>query len=210
MMTILEKQINIKLEDITKGDFSTYLKFLNFTAKGNIHRFQYENQLLIYLKQPQSEILCSYEEWNLSGRKPKRATAIHLFKNEEDEISNNCIFSLKDTYGKQFTSDTINEEELVYINSTLENHKNSYKETIEQKTHHYIWNNVDIDNDMGKIFIYEAALYTICTKFGLSYNFSDEVIHFYNKIEPEERKTLLKKYQRYIQFISHRAIRYGK
>ena len=38
-MAILETQINTKLEDIATGDFDTYLKFLNFTAKGNIHRF---------------------------------------------------------------------------------------------------------------------------------------------------------------------------
>ena len=52
-MTILETQINTKLEDIVIDDFGTYLEFLNFTAKGNIHRFCFENQLLIYLKQPQ-------------------------------------------------------------------------------------------------------------------------------------------------------------
>ena len=117
-MTILETQINTKLEDIVIDDFGTYLEFLNFTAKGNIHRFCFENQLLIYLKQPQSKILCSYEEWNSSGRKPKRATAIHLFKNEEDKISNNCVFSLEDTYGTQLISDEISEKELVYINNT--------------------------------------------------------------------------------------------
>ncbi len=207
-MTILETQINTKLEDIATGDFGTYLEFLNFTAKGNIHRFCFENQLLIYLKQPQSKILCSYEEWNSSGRKPKRATAIHLFKNEEDKI-NNCVFSLEDTYGTQLISDEISEKELVYINNTLDNHKDSYQETIAQLTHNYVWDNMTIDSDMDKAFIREAALYTICTRFGLSYRFSDEMIHFYNKIEPEERKTLLIKYQRHIQFIAHRAIRYG-
>lgn len=208
-MTILETQINTKLEDIVIDDFGTYLEFLNFTAKGNIHRFCFENQLLIYLKQPQSKILCSYEEWNSSGRKPKRATAIHLFKNEEDKISNNCVFSLEDTYGTQLISDEISEKELVYINNTLDNHKDSYQETITQLTHNYVWDNMTIDSDMDKAFIREAALYTICTRFGLSYRFSDEMIHFYNKIEPEERKTLLIKYQRHIQFIAHRAIRYG-
>ena len=158
-MAILETQINNKLEEIAIGDFHTYLEFLKFTAKGNIHRFCFENQLLIYLKQPQSEILCSYEEWNLSGRKPKRCTAIHLFKNEENKISNNCVFSLEDTYGTQFISDEIGEKELIYINHTLDNHKDTYKETIAQLTHHYIWDNITIDSEADKTFIYEAALY---------------------------------------------------
>ena len=208
-MAILETQINNKLEEIAIGDFHTYLEFLKFTAKGNIHRFCFENQLLIYLKQPQSEILCSYEEWNLSGRKPKRCTAIHLFKNEENKISNNCVFSLEDTYGTQFISDEIGEKELIYINHTLDNHKDTYKETIAQLTHHYIWDNITIDSEADKTFIYEAALYTIYARFGISYHFSNEMIHFYNTIEPEERKILLTKYQRHIQLISHRVIRYG-
>lgn len=207
MMAILEEQINIKLEDITKGDFSTYLEFLNFTAKGNIHRFQYENQMLIYSKNPKTKIAASYDDWALVRRKPKQRTGIHLFQ-DKYTMSNDCVFCLEDTYGEEFIPDEINEKELMYINSTLDNHKNSYKETVAQETHNYIWNNNVVKNDIDKTFIYEAVLYIIYTKFNISYNFSDEVVHFYNGLQSKERKEILIKNQKYIQFLSHKAIRY--
>ena len=70
------------------------------------------------------------------------------------------------------------------------------------------WNNNIAENDIDKTFIYEAALYTIYTRFDISYHFSDKVVNFYNGLSSEERKEFLIKNQKYIQFLSHKAIRY--
>ncbi len=206
-MAILERQINAKLEEIATGDFHTYFEFLKFTAKGNIHRFQYENQMLIYSKYPKTKVVASYNDWGLVRRKPKRHTGIHLF-GDEYAIAKDCVFCLEDTYGEEFIPDEIGEKELIYINHTFDNHKDSYQETIAQETYHYIWDNSIVEKDIDKTFIYEAALYTIYTRFDILYHFSDKVVDFYNGLSSEERKEFLIKNQQYIQFLSHKAIRY--
>lgn len=206
-MAILETQINTKLEEIAIGDFHTYLEFLKFTAKGNIHRFQYENQMLIYSKYPKTKVVASYNDWGLVRRKPKRHTGIHLF-GDAYTIAKDCVFCLEDTYGEEFIPDEISEKELIYINHTFDNHKDSYQETIAQETYHYIWDNSIVEKDIDKTFIYEAALYTIYTRFDISYHFSDKAVDFYNGLSSEERKEFLVKNQQYIQFLSHKAIRY--
>jgi len=206
-MTILEQDINDGLNDIVNGGFEKYLEFLAFTAKGNINRFHYENQILIYLQLPNAGILGSYEEWASFGRKPKRRTGIHLFKDEN--VSNNCVFDISDTYGVAYRQRAISKEELDYINSTFENNKKSYKETVSQLTRTYVCDIIKLENSSNELFVSEAVLYTIFTKLNIPFSFSGETVDYYNGLDVEQRKELILTCQGYIQSLSCRAIRYA-
>ena len=71
------KIIESYYEEIASRGIQEYLDYLQFMTKGNLYRYNLNNQILIYKQNPQAELVATYDAWRQQGYGLRKHSAIH-------------------------------------------------------------------------------------------------------------------------------------
>ncbi|MBE6035570.1 MAG: hypothetical protein E7222_12870 [Clostridiales bacterium] len=92
-------------------DFNIVTDFLRFAGSGNIHNLSVENQISIFLQNPDASVVASFDQWKKIGRYPKQGTGISVYPRQNNTIFSkfsDIVFDFTGTYGADFKSLAIN------------------------------------------------------------------------------------------------------
>lgn len=118
----LKKIYRQAVNDIYVGGFDSYLNFLRFCGRGNLHSFDNYNQILIYSQKPRATYVNTLDVWEKQEKRiSKRSKCITLV---DDRFSNNLICAFD-------YADTISKEETVYFQRQWSFDHNTYEYFIE-------------------------------------------------------------------------------
>lgn len=194
-----------------------YEEFLRFCSKGNMNRFSFQNQILLYIQNPKAELAVPFDDWSKIGRYPRTNTGIYIYPTENFKSKNKvtCVFDVKDTIGKGFNGAwKIRNGDFEYLNSKFEDHETNFEETIENLTRTYVRGNIRLneiesfDIEKCKVIIEESINLIVLERCGIKRGLSDDSKEFYNGFEVAESKRFVELVQPTIQYASHRILRY--
>ena len=197
-------------QEIGTGGIQKYQMFLNTIAKGNLYRYNFNNQILIYKQQPDAEIVAGYNAWKQEGHIPRRHTAIYA--STEDRMctspylfSDKNILKLSAEDAKKL-SWTMEEQDKTMINESFVNFKKELKDTIEEAAYQCF---LDIETEafyedgFARELAACASENIILQRCGFAYEFPQDVKNAFDKmLQEKEREELIKKIQPYVSEFS--------
>lgn len=93
--TIYENSI----KKFKENGFEYFWDYIKMCANGNLYKYSYNNQILIYgQKGGSANTLTTYDKWYEALRIPKKGTGIHIFPKDIMSSSSRCVFDVSDTY----------------------------------------------------------------------------------------------------------------
>lgn len=204
--------LNGVLSDFSFNDFAFYQDFLSFTARGNLHRFSYVNQFLIYAQKPNASLLVPFSDWERIGRYPKKQSGVTIYPTEKFRVSASHVFDINDTYGKAFPGiwDLKEYDAYGYVYDTmLQNGTEgiNFDAVIENHVRGYVKNNATTygfesnDNESILKFIEECSIYVVLGRCGRDYRISKETEDLFNSVTDYEKFFYIVQSQ--IQNMSH-------
>lgn len=186
-----------------------YQIFLNAIAKGNLYRYNFNNQILIYKQQPDAEIVAGYHAWKQEGHIPRRHTAIYA--STEDRMctgpylfSDKNILKLSEEEAKKL-SWTLEEQDRKLINESFVDFKEDLQDTIKEASYQCFLN---IEGDaFEEAFARElaacAAESIILQRCGFAYEWSQDVQKAFDQMLAEkDREEIVRKIQPYVSEFS--------
>lgn len=170
-------------------DTQEYIKFLDFTSRGNINRYSPENQLLIYAQKPDAELLVPFDSWKKVSRYPMSGTGIHIYPTETFKVNASCVFDIKDTKGKEFDGFVkVEPSEYDYIQSLFAEKKENLEKSIENLTRTYVCVNMRLGGigfltkEEVEDAVADLSAYVIKRHCGLESYVKDETINLLNQL----------------------------
>lgn len=188
----LKKIYRQAVNDIYVGGFDSYLNFLRFCGRGNLHSFDNYNQILIYSQKPRATYVNTLDVWEKQEKRiSKRSKCITLV---DDRFSNNLICAFD-------YADTISKEETVYFQRQWSFDHNTYEyfiehtqgknmeECVKNLTRTYVRDILDseklkntYDMQLCANFIVECSMVTIMNRCNLKYQPNSVATSFYESI----------------------------
>ena len=148
-----------------------YMNYINFISKGNIYRFSFCNQAIMFGQKRDSQYIAYYDDWKKIGRIPKKYTAIYIQNDPNFKNSSTYVFDLNDTLGQPFRSAwTCDDELLNMLNDRLfskgingKEKGDTFKKSVKILTGTYVRDILNLDKDLNELAD-DLLAYIVCNR----------------------------------------------
>ncbi len=203
-MIELKTIIDSFYHDIAMSGIEEYHNYLTSIAKGNLYRYNVNNQILIYKQQPEAEVVASYSVWKENGYVPKRHSAIYA--DEEDKIcgmpylfSADKIVGLSREEIDKF-SWKLEGDEVQIVNDSFLQKKEQLPETLMEASKicfQEIEEEIFAENFFARKLAEYAANTVILQRCGYQAELPEYIRERFENLEEKEKIDLVKKIQPY-------------
>lgn len=197
------KIIESYYEAIASRGIEEYLDYLQCMTKGNLYRYNLNNQILIYKQNPQAELVATYDMWKQQGYALRKHSAIHADRNDR-MTGMDYLFDAGDVIGlkpekkKAYIWQT-EEKDYDSINQFFTDKKEDFAESVMWASNQ-CFSKLDVlkeDEDAQRL-AENAANFMILGRCGIFYPFEESVKKKFNERTADERWQMIEKIQPYV------------
>lgn len=201
------KIIESYYEEIASRGIQEYLDYLQFMTKGNLYRYNLNNQILIYKQNPQAELVATYDAWRQQGYGLRKHSAIHADRNDK-MTGLDYLFEADDVIGlkpedkEQYIWRT-EDSDYDSINQFFSSKKETFTKSVMWASHQ-AFSKTDILNREkdAQSLAENAANYMILGRCGIFYPFEETIKEKFDRQTAGERRQMIERVQPYVSQFS--------
>ncbi len=201
------KIIESYYETIASRGIDEYLDYLQCMTRGNLYRYNLNNQILIYKQNPQAELVATYDVWKQQGYVLRKHSAIHADRNDR-MTGLDYVFEAGDVIGlnpekKEGYIWKAEESDYDFLNHFFTDKRKNFAESVMWASNQ-CFSKLDIlkEDEAARRLAESAANFMILGRCGIFYPFEEFVKNKFNERTADERKQIIKKIQPYVSQFS--------